>query len=124
MRRLLIHITIGAGLLLSGLNSCTPQPPTLVPWFELPDPEVSATSCRLVAYVPEEVAGDYDYGFYFGPSPFQLDKYSSENPLYLNTIAVSQNFLQPDTEYYYMAYANNGYNEVCSELMSLRTQPQ
>lgn len=111
-------------MMISGVISCVPKPSSLIPWFIFPDQDVSSDSCKLVAYVPEEVAGDYEYGFYFGSTPFNMQKYRYGGPTNLNTISIWQSFLQPNTEYYYMAYANNGYNEVCSELMSLRTLPQ
>lgn len=123
MNRLLIHIIIGVGLLLSGLNSCAPQPPTLVPWFDLRDPKVSATSCRLVAYVPEDVSGDYSMGFYFGKSPEEMEKYPSDSPYNPVVLSVNIHYLQSNTEYFYKAYAGNGHNEVCSEIRSLKTKP-
>ncbi|MBE6240492.1 MAG: hypothetical protein E7115_03235 [Bacteroidales bacterium] len=121
MRRLFIHIIIGIGILLAGLNSCAPEPPTVVPWFVMPEPDVYSTSCRLTAYVPEEVAGDFDLGFYLGPSPDNMERYPSTGFHHPLSLTVYIDNLTKDTEYYYKAYASNGVSEVCSEICTFRT---
>lgn len=108
-------VTIGFSVL--WLLSCTPNPEyKFAPEFEWIYSEPKLNKCLLSAAVPKKVGDQCEVGFYYGYTGV-----SKENMTKVKCVPEDGYFclylesLMWETEYVYMAYVSNGYNEVCSD---------
>lgn len=84
---------------------------------------VTSTSATLSATIVEEGNESIlSSGFYYSTSPNMDNKLTALNPLSsLSSFSVTVSELQPNTQYYFQAYAINGKGAGVGEIMSFKT---
>ncbi len=120
MRRFLIFIAVVSMGMLAMTGCKKNTTPNVV---TVGASNVTSTSATLSATIVEDGNESIlSSGFYYSTSPNLDNKLTAQNPLSsLSSFSVNVSELQPNTQYYFQAYAINGKGAGVGEIMSFKT---